>query len=132
MFPWHSTVVAPAGRQERWDPAASATSSSTVDQSKSSAERIFDNAYRAMVDAGKLRSDAKQELALVHLQQLYDELLASKSRPPKKGWARAAPAPASPQPRRAAGALCSSAASAAAVGGATGTSSVGSSCRMRR
>ena len=40
--------------EERWDPAATlASASSPVDQSKTSAERIFDNAYRAMVDAGK-------------------------------------------------------------------------------
>lgn len=55
MFPWHSTVVGgPRRLEERWDPAATlASASSPVDQSKTSAERIFDNAYRAMVDAGK-------------------------------------------------------------------------------
>ena len=31
--------------------------------------------YRAMVEAGQLRSDDRQEAALVHLQRLYDELL---------------------------------------------------------
>ena len=53
MFPWHSTVVAPSRPAERWDPAAPRPANpSPQDASVSSSERIFQQAYRAMVDAG--------------------------------------------------------------------------------